>query len=180
VRTGSGIYVLERDRARPNGPVTAEGPLEIIRARQTLESELAAQMAHAPNAAQLAVLHQSLDLMQHEADTGRIPVQGDRLLHVTIAEAADNSVLQRIVGELFDERANPLFAQLSNYFESPANWAVAITEHRAIVAAIESRDPARARQAMHEHLGRSFDRLSANWTHAKGIAATALLDPQFF
>lgn len=172
VRTGSGIYVLERDRARPGGPVIAEGSLEIIRARQTLESELAAQAARQPSAEQIAALHHSVTLMQHEADTGRIPVQGDRLLHVSIAAAADNSVLQRIVTELFDERANPLFAQLSNYFDSPANWAMAITEHRAIVAAIESRDPPRARQAMHDHLGRSSDRLSANWTQAKGIAAS--------
>lgn len=172
VRTGSGIYVLERDQALPDGPVMAEGPLEIIRARQTIESELAAQAARKPSAEHVAELYRSLDLMQHEADTGRIPVQGDRLMHVTIAEAADNSVLQRIVTELFDERANPLFEQLSNYFESPANWAVAITEHRAIVAAIESRDPARARQTMHDHLGRSFDRLSANWTKANGAAAS--------
>lgn len=172
VRTGSGIYVLERDQARPDGPVTAEAPLEIIRARRTLEGELAAQAAQKPSAEQVAALHQSLVLMQHEADTGRIPVQGDRLLHVTLAEAADNSVLLRIVTDLFDERSNPLFAQLSNYFESPANWAVAIAEHRAIVAAIESRDPARARQAMHDHLDRSFDRLNANWTKANGPTAS--------
>jgi DNA-binding FadR family transcriptional regulator len=172
VRTGSGIYVLERDRTRADGPVIAEGPLEIIRARQTLESELAAQAARKPSAAHIAELHRSLGLMQHEADTGRIPVEGDRLLHVTIAEAAGNSVLQRIVAELFDERSNPLFAQLSNYFESPANWAVAIVEHHAIVAAIEAGDTARARQAMQEHLGRSFDRLNANWTQANGAAAS--------
>lgn len=172
VRTGSGIYVLARDQNRPDGPVTAEGPLEIIRARQTLESELAAQAARQPSADHVATLHQSLALMQHEADTGCVPVQGDRLLHVTIADAADNSVLQRIVAELFDERSNPLFEQLTSYFESPANWAVAIAEHRAIVAAIEARDPVRARQAMHEHLGKSFDRLSANWTQAEGVAAS--------
>jgi len=171
VRTGSGIYVLERDRARPDGPVIAEGPLEIIRARQTLESELAAQAAQRPSADHLAELRRSLAVMQHEADTDRIPVEGDRLLHVTIAEAAGNAVLHRIVGELFDERGNPLFEQLSNYFESPANWAVAITEHHAIVAAIEAGDPPRARAAMHEHLSRSFDRLNANWTKANGAAS---------
>ncbi|QEI08837.1 FadR family transcriptional regulator [Pigmentiphaga aceris] len=172
VRTGSGVYVLARDQNLSDGPVTAEGPLEIIRARQTLESELAAQAARNPSAAHLAALHHSLRLMQQEADIGGSSVQGDRLLHLTIAEAADNSVLLRIVTELFDERSNPLFAQLTNYFETPAIWAVAISEHRAIVAAIERRDPAGARQAMHDHLDRSFDRLSANWTQAEGVAAS--------
>ncbi len=171
VRTGSGIYVLPPSNTPEHGHVTADSPVELIGARQSIESELAAQAARQANPAVIATLYDSLALMQREADAGEIPVQGDRMLHLTIATASGNSVLERIVGELFAERGNPLFAQLSHYFESPANWALAIAEHRAVVDAIARGDAEAARAAMHTHLGRSLERLVANWTQAQKHAA---------
>ncbi|HBL66736.1 MAG TPA: FadR family transcriptional regulator, partial [Achromobacter sp.] len=43
-----------------------------------------------------------------------------------VAEMANNAVLVRVVGELFDERHNPLSVKLGDYFENPDSWAVAI------------------------------------------------------
>jgi len=117
VRMGSGIYVRPAD---PKGTrqISAEGPLEIIRARQLIESELAAHAARHMKKAQIAGLRDAIAVMETQVAEGRMPTRGDRLFHTRIAAAADNSVLQRIVSELWDERGNPLFTQLGNHFET--------------------------------------------------------------
>ena len=159
VRMGSGIYVLPIENARRR-QISAEGPLETIRARQLIESELAAQAAVHMKKAQIAGLRNAVALMQQEAGSGHAPTRGDRLFHLRIAEASENSVLTRLVGELFDERMNPLFEQLGSHFETAGSWTAAITEHQAVVEAIASRAPEAARAAMAAHLSNSHDRFT--------------------
>jgi GntR family transcriptional repressor for pyruvate dehydrogenase complex len=167
VRMGSGVYVRRGGRA-PGRQVSAEGPLEIIRARQLIESELAAHAARSMKKAQLAGLHEAIRVMEDEAAAGQVPTQGDRLFHTRIAEACENSVLLRLVSELFDERRNPLFEQLGSHFESASSWASAIAEHRNVLAAIASKSPQAARDAMAQHLSRSHDRFTANFATGAG------------
>jgi DNA-binding FadR family transcriptional regulator len=163
VRMGSGIYVRD-PRAAGVRRVTAEAPLETIRARQLIESELAAQAARTMKRAQIAGLRDAIAVMEQEAATGQKPVQGDRLFHLRIAEASANSVLVRIVSELYDERHNPLFEQLGSHFETARSWSAAIAEHRAVADAIGSRSPQAARAAMAQHLAHSHNRFTASWS----------------
>ena len=163
VRMGSGIYVCPR----PAGTVrrvTAEAPLETIRARQLIESELAAQAARQMKKAQIAGLRDAISVMEDAVTAGHMPTHGDRLFHVRIAEAGGNSVLLRIVSELYDERHNPLFEQLGSHFEKTRSWSTAIAEHRAVVDAIAARSPQAARDAMSHHLNSSHSRFTANWS----------------
>lgn len=165
VRMGSGIYVREQLVA-PAGRtalVTAEPPLETIRARELIECELAARAATSMKAPQVRGLREALQLMRQEVDTDRMSTQGDRLFHLRIVEAAGNAVLTRIVSELYDERHNPLFAQLGSHFESASSWRLAIAEHQAVVDAIAAHDVAAARAAMSRHLTLSHDRFTASW-----------------
>jgi GntR family transcriptional regulator, transcriptional repressor for pyruvate dehydrogenase complex len=161
VRMGSGIYVRPVGAARAR-PVSAQSPLETIRARQLIESELAAHAAVHMKKAQVAGLKNALALMRQEVASGHTPTLGDRLFHLRIAEAADNSVLHRVVSELFDERRNPLFEQLGSHFETAVSWAAAIEEHQAVVDAIARHEPEHARAAMATHLSNSHDRFTAN------------------
>lgn len=165
VRVGSGVHVLAREPG-PQGAArvgNAFGPFEIIRARQVVEGELAAIAARTMSRGQVAALEDTLGVMQEDMRAGRIPIEGDRLFHVRIAEAAENGPLMHVVGELFDERNNPLFAQLGHYFENETNWRCAVVEHRAVLEAISARAPQRARAAMQEHLQLSHDRFAAAW-----------------
>ena len=163
VRMGSGIYVLQNDPGGARRVVTGEGPLETIRARALIESELAASAARTMKKAQISALRDAIRVMEDESAAGQSPTRGDRLFHTRIAEASDNSVLLRVVTELFDERHNPLFEQLGSHFETARSWATAIAEHRAVVDAIASRSPEAARAAMAHHLTSSHDRFTANW-----------------
>ena len=162
VRMGSGIYVRSSEPGAAR-PVSAEAPLETIRARQLIEAELAAIAALRMKRPQVAGLREAIAVMQQEASAGQIPTRGDRLFHTRIAQASDNSVLLRLVSELFDERHNPLYEQLGSHFETATTWAAAITEHEAIVSAIAAKAPEAARQAMALHLTRSHDRFTASW-----------------
>jgi len=163
VRMGSGIYVLPVDMARtPRSLGLEEGPLETIRARQVIESGLAAHAAQHMKKAQIAGLRNAVALMQHELDVGDLAWRGDRLFHVRLAEASENAVLVRIVGELHDERHNPVAEQLISHFETERSWRAAIVEHLAVIEAIASRSPEAARAAMATHLTNSHDRYTAS------------------
>jgi DNA-binding FadR family transcriptional regulator len=167
VRVGSGVYVKAREPAPSAQRVEhAFGPFEIIRARQLVEGELAATAAREMNAAQLRGLREAIAVMEEDIVRGEMPMRGDRLFHVRIAEAAENAPLLRIVSALFDERFNPLFVQLGAHFENEPSWRAAVAEHQAVVAAIAAHDAAKARRAMHTHLQQSHDRFAAAWPHA--------------
>lgn len=173
IRMGSGIYVRQSAPPAPNAtpPADGEGPLETIRARQVIESELAALAAEHPTTEQIEGLREAIAMMEEEAAGGQVPIQGDRLFHLRIAEMCDNAVLRRVVGELFDERHSPLFVRLGSHFETAQSWRAAIAEHRAVVEAIASGSPEAARTAMHEHLSRSHDRFTVSWS-ASGEGAS--------
>lgn len=167
VRMGSGVVVIAREAAASATPVDAPfGPFEIIRARQVIECELAAMAALASSAHGLADLQAALDVMRADIDQGRAPVQGDRLFHLRIAEAADNGPLLRTVAALYDERDTPLFEQLGQHYETLAGWRLALAEHQAVLDAITRQDGEAARAAMHHHLQQSHDRLAGLRTPA--------------
>jgi DNA-binding FadR family transcriptional regulator len=176
VRMGSGIYVRQAEAPAPRDARLlktlheAEGPLETIRARQLIEAELAALAAQQMKKAQIAGLREAIALMEQDVAAGRMPTAGDRLFHTRIAAAAENSVLLRVVTELFDERHNPLFAQLGSHFETAKSWTIAIGEHRAVVDAIARQAPQAARDAMARHLANSHDRFTAGWAAEREAA----------
>ncbi|OGB39132.1 MAG: GntR family transcriptional regulator [Burkholderiales bacterium RIFOXYC2_FULL_59_8] len=162
VRMGSGIFVIGRESVRmlDNAP----GPLEIIRARKLIEGELAAVAARSKDRSLVGDLNESLREMERDIAARTLPIHGDRSFHIRIAQASDNSVLQAVVTQLFDERNSPLSAQLGSHFEREATWMQAVDEHRTVIDAIALHDPEKARMAMGVHLDRSHQRFSAGWT----------------
>nr|WP_315427171.1 FadR/GntR family transcriptional regulator [uncultured Albidiferax sp.] len=168
VRTGSGIYVLERS-PRSKGTAVAAGewgPLELIRARRVIEGETAALAASLAQPEHIHAMEQALLTMQAEAAQGSAPLDGDRAFHSAIVQASGNAVLVETVHSFWDARRGPLFTRLGGYFETPRSWRTALKEHQTILAAIRAQDPAAARAAMHAHMDKSHSRLSASWQHA--------------
>ena len=170
VRTGSGVFVLERS-AKRNGhdtkvPETEWGPLELIRARRVIEGEIAALAAAHAKRKDCTAIHNAIALMQQDTDRGIAPLAGDRAFHTAIAQAAGNTVLVDTVQMFWDARRGPLFERLGDYFESVPSWRTAIGEHEAILAAIRAHDAEGARTAMQAHMDRSHSRFSASWLKA--------------
>jgi DNA-binding FadR family transcriptional regulator len=182
VHMGSGIYVCPP--APREGQIdlsSEEGPLELIRAREMIEGEVAYAAASNANQAQIEAIEQAFQLMIEHTNAGINPLQADRLFHIRVAEATGNSVLVGLVTQLFDARLGPLFKRLHSHFDSKVVWYEAIEEHSRVMKALHARDPEQAREAMRRHMDISFTRYSANLTaqyggqekHEAGDAKTA-------
>jgi DNA-binding FadR family transcriptional regulator len=170
VRTGSGVYVLER-AGRADGlgkqvPLTEWGPLELIRARRVIEGEIASLAATQAKRKHIQAIRDAIDQMQQDTDRGVAPLSGDRAFHTAIAEACDNVVLLETVQTFWDARRGPLFERLGDYFESVPSWRMAIAEHEGVLEAIRTHDAQAARTAMHQHMDKSHSRFSASWRRA--------------
>lgn len=165
IRVGSGIYVAEPPRAAavpvPAGAI--EGPFELLRAREFVETAIVAEAAVRAGAEDVRRLDEILVAMEAGSDSNEELIGLDRAFHLAITATIGNAVLVRFVGELFDQRINPYFEQLSRYFENGETWRSATTEHRAIRDAIAAADPAAARLAMGDHLRRSQERLQRSF-----------------
>jgi DNA-binding FadR family transcriptional regulator len=165
IRVGSGIYVSEPAALAPLMPSLAviEGPFELLRAREFIESAIAEQAARVATPEDISRIDASLEAMATVQHPGEASMIHDRAFHVAVAGCLDNAVLVRVVGELFDQRLNPYFAKLAHYFENPQSWGTALAEHRAIRDAIVARDAEAARMTMREHLVRSQARFAQNF-----------------
>lgn len=178
VRTGSGVYIL--DRANQAGQATRHdanrtpklspdewGPLELMRARELVEGEVAALTARNARKADLHNIEAALKQMQNEVAAGHQPRQGDEAFHNAIAQACGNEVLRDTVREYEQARYEPIFTRLGGYFETHSSWNAAIREHTAVLEAIQLRDANAARQAMQHHLKKARDRYAISWNRAK-------------
>ena len=169
VRTGSGVYVLDRkDKAngRAKVPATEWGPLELIRARRVIEGEIASLAAQHAKRKHVAAMKAAIQSMKDAADSGVQPLDGDRAFHTAIASSCDNVVLLETVERFWDARHGPLFERLGDWFESVPSWRIAIAEHEKVLAAIAAHDPEAARAAMQSHMDKSHARFSASWRRA--------------
>ncbi len=169
IRTGSGIYVLDRPAPGKSmaAPTTEWGPLELIRARRVVEGEIASMVATQAKRRDFAAMDLAIQSMQKDADRGVVPLEGDRAFHSAIVQACGNTVLMETVQSFWDSRRSPLFVRLGDYFETPKSWQSAIAEHHAILEAMRARDAGAARSAMHAHMDKSHARFSASWRRAK-------------
>jgi DNA-binding FadR family transcriptional regulator len=173
VRTGSGIYVRTSDgissaaAARTQQNDLGEwGPLELMRARELVEGEVAALAARNARRPQIAAIASALSQMREEAGAGTIPRAGDDAFHTAVAQACGNEVLRDTVRGYWNARSGPLFERLGDYFENPVSWSAALVEHSAVLEAIRCHDPASARLAMQAHLKKAYSRYSASWRRA--------------
>jgi DNA-binding FadR family transcriptional regulator len=172
VRTGSGIYVraadaLRKAAAKPRDSDQAEwGPLELMRARELVEGEVAALAARNAKRADIAAISAAMAQMRDEAGAGVIPREGDEAFHTAVAQACGNEVLRDTVHGYWQARSAPLSERLGDYFENPASWGAALVEHTAVLEAIRSHDAAGARVAMQAHLKKAYSRYSASWRRA--------------
>src|SRR5215207_6813998 len=117
VRTGSGVYVLERPsratastagNGNSSGNGNAEwGPLELIRARRVVEGETAAIAALQRKSRHIDAMTQAVEVMRDMADRNVMPLEGDRAFHMAIVDACGNAVLSETVLGFWDSRNGP-------------------------------------------------------------------------
>jgi GntR family transcriptional repressor for pyruvate dehydrogenase complex len=154
MRHGDGTYLTALDPdalMRPFGLVLAlsDGQMqELFEARRVIEPELAALAAGRADEETLEALRRCADESAAAVADEEAFMRADLELHSLIARAASNSILWHVIGSISGmgiasrRRTNPL----------PGLREQSAEDHRAIVAAIEARDPSAAAAAMLRHL----------------------------
>ena len=151
VRSGSGVYVRADAAAGDMGELDI-GPFELIEARTLLEGEIAALAAELATEEQLDKLEAILEDMEKENREGITGELADREFHLSIARSTNNSAIVSALEHLWDVRYHsPLCVRMMNQVRASGMRPI-IDEHRAIVDAIRTRNPATARAAMRNHL----------------------------
>lgn len=167
IHGGSGVYVCTPPAAHEGSTrALGESPSELMRARAALEGTVIALAAARVDAAGLKAVADSIHAMRGEQTRERRPLDADRRFHMSIAEMSGNSVLVRLVGELFDGRYSPISSHMQVKTESAQSWVNALSEHEAIYHALQARDPQAATAAMYSHLRHAHER----WAADPGVA----------
>lgn len=170
IRMGSGVYVCAAPPSGSSEPAAlGESPTELMQVRSVLEGAVIMQAAARVTKQNLERVRTCLEGMRQDIRRGHPPVDADRRFHVAIAEITGNSLLARMVGDLFDGRHSPISSRMSRRAENASTWEVALVEHEAICRALELRDPAEAAAAMYSHLKASRER----WIEQSGAAPDA-------
>ncbi len=165
VRGGAGIYVT----AVPSSPAAfgmaqAPGPIETLRARLLIESEIAAVAAQERNDRDLDHIFAALTRMRAQMHDKEANDSADRDFHCAIAGATGNGVLRHMVTVLWDEgRGNPMWHKIEAHFHTPHLRSASQEDHQRIFAAIVERQAEAARAAMRAHVQRVIGEFTQAW-----------------
>jgi len=121
---------------------------ELLDVRKILEPPLAARAAAHASDADLGNLSAILDRQAEKVRRGELAIDEDTQFHYTIATAAQNSVVMRVVDVLMDL----LRESRERSLQVKGRLQKSLAGHRQIFGAIRSRDEAAAEAAMRQHL----------------------------
>jgi len=164
VRVGSGIFVAKPGAAQIAG-LDDEGPspFELLAARRLIEGEVAALAARTIKKADIAQLRDTVVRMRDDSDDFTKRDAADREFHVRIAGATGNGSLALAVDGLWQQRRGKLWSRIETYFHTQKIREATLVDHTAIIDALERRDAAGARDAMHKHLARVEREFQRRW-----------------
>lgn len=153
-RAGEGTFVATLAGSHARDPIIAtlfqtwSTQRKLFEVRRVLEPGLAALAARRATAEQVEKLRGVLGEQAVQVQRGETGVKQDTMFHFLIAEATGNEVLLRIVDNLMDLLRKTRETSLQ-HGDRPAR---SLKQHRAILSAIEARDPAAAERRMREHI----------------------------
>lgn len=161
IRHGSGIYVIEPTGAQPaqaedgaqDGGMNDDlnvGAFELIEARILIEGEMAAVAAAAVTDADIAALNDLIARMSSGDDEACD--EADHEFHEYIARLTDNGALIDTVSNMWALRKQSRLAARIMSRAQGGGRTARVNEHKRIVKALATRDPAAARAAMRHHL----------------------------
>ena len=153
-RQGGGTAVCEISAESLSSPLAQalagrEGLVaELIEARKMIEPPLAARAALNATDEEIARLEELLRRQKEKMRRGEPIIEEDSDLHYTIALAARNTVVRRMVDLLMDL----LRESRARNMQVAGRAQRSLAGHRRIVAAIRRRDPRAAQAAMLRHI----------------------------
>jgi GntR family transcriptional repressor for pyruvate dehydrogenase complex len=121
---------------------------EVVEVRAAVESELARLASRRANDQQIATLRDLVTIMESAPDNADRFAAADVDFHMTVASAADNLSLNRLM-----EAIQSLLKQwVQRALTKPATFELALDQHRRIANAIQARDEDEAAVAARAHV----------------------------
>jgi len=158
VRTGSGVYVIEPVSVYTDSKDFS--PFELTEARVLIEGEAAALAATMITEEQLDDLRNAYRDMVRENEAGNLTSErADRKFHEVISRATNNRVMISSIDRLWDIQEHSPDIQTVHKSVCKKDGQKRLAEHKAILQALENRDPNAARRAMRLHFSRSLNAL---------------------
>lgn len=160
IRTGHGVYVCPTLPDDVEVPADAEaGVADLMEAREVIEGEIAALAARKATDAQLDEIGQLVEAMDGAAPDMAVFHEQDRRFHELIGAMTGNPVFVEITDMLWKKRSSEHYAEFEKQFSGQAVALSMRADHRAILAALQSRDPKAARVAMQKHIRNAQSKL---------------------
>lgn len=153
VRVGVGAFVRKRDNAAEDLPEHSASPLEVMAVRRLLEPEVAALASQNISPEGTARLAEAMRRMRQETQAGHWSSEGDRMLHMTLADACGNALLREMLDSLWTSRSGKVDTRFHQHLADIGEVRAHIqADHEAIIAAVVSGNADAAREAMARHL----------------------------
>ncbi|MBD1204636.1 MAG: FCD domain-containing protein [Rhodobacteraceae bacterium] len=132
-----------------------EAVFDYIAFRRDLESLAAERAARLASDTDLQVIATIFNRMEaaHQKRDPTDEAALDAQFHMAIIEASHNTVMLHMMRSMFDLLRQGVFYNRQMMFRVRTTREALLDQHRAINAAIQSRDPAAARAAVEAHLG---------------------------
>ncbi len=160
IRKSSGIYVIKNEIGMDSFLTGKVGPFELLQARQLIESTIAAFAATQIVKSDLEKLS---DVLEQEKEYLDLPPNEelDRYFHCLVAGATQNALLTDLVRYIWDVRKHdPIWQELKQQDEQREYSQRGYEEHKAILQALQRKDPMAAKLAMWQHLENINDRVT--------------------
>ncbi len=151
---GQGTFLGPRPEAGQEdlSRVTAvTNPAEIMETRLVLEPQLASLAAWRATMNEFAQMETHLGRYKKATSTADVE-RWDRLLHLTIARAADNSLLLSFYRVIYEVLQSNIWGSLKQASLTPERREIYFRQHSDLVKALKDRDAAQAERTMREHL----------------------------
>ena len=157
-RRGVGTFVQDEDGALEKKPFlqVLNGEdfsiSEIQEVRMALEGKSAELAARRASDQDLRKIRKILEQMHEERFFKSVSIGTDIFFHMNIAYASKNIVHIHLMKSFYDVQTYAMSYSYTNALQSLDLGEMVDKQHERIVLAIEARDPARARQAMEDHI----------------------------
>jgi GntR family transcriptional repressor for pyruvate dehydrogenase complex len=153
-RPGEGTFLVSNPAEHQSDAITAnafrswDNQRKLFEVRMVIEPDLAALAARRASFEQIMKMRDILQEQEAQLKQGDSGIKADTAFHFALAEAAGNDVLVRIMESLMDLLVETREASL----QPTGRTMRSMRQHRAILRAIESRDPLAAEKRMREHI----------------------------
>jgi GntR family transcriptional repressor for pyruvate dehydrogenase complex len=153
-RAGEGTFVASPSASHGSDPLIASlhqdwsTQHKLFEVRRVIEPDLAALAARRATTEQIERLRAILNDQEAEIARGGTGMKQDSLFHYLLAEATGNEVLVRIMDSLMDL----LLKTREESLQQDRRPARSLKQHRAMLRAIEARNPRAAERLMYQHI----------------------------